>query len=535
MVQVTVEARAGGAVLPPQAVYLLVHARQQAPLAEGRLLDDGRAVFQLPAAALAAGVSHLTVFNSRKQPVCERLFFKAPGPQLLLRGVTDKKQYNAREKVSLEVRSQSPAGQPEAAGLSVAVYQLNALQQGPAADIGSYLWLTSELRGTLDDPAYYLADTPESAAAADLLMLTQGWRRFRWEEVLQATPPALAFAPEVNGHLIRGRVTETLTGAPAPGIATFLAAPSRHIRLYGATSNPQGLMQFEAQDFYGPKEIIVQSDFSRDSTYHFEIFPPFSARYAIARRLPLQLPQQWQPELSQRHLQSQVQQAYFGPDRHLVRAPRLDSTAFYGKPDESYRLDDFTRFPVMEEVMREYVPGVVVRIRKDGFHFLVANRVENSIFQQNPMVLLDGVPVFNVNKIMAFDPRRVRQLDVMTSRYFQGSLVYEGLVSYTTYDGDLGGFNPDPRALLQDYEGLQLSREFYAPVYVTAEQRQSRLPDLRNLLYWNPRISTPATGSQLLTFFTSDQLGQYQVVIQGLSAQGLAGSSTYTFEVKPAL
>jgi hypothetical protein len=189
----------------------------------------------------------------------------------------------------------------------------------------------------------------------------------------------------------------------------------------------------------------------------------------------------------------------------------------------------------MEEVMREYVPGVVVRIRKDGFHFLVANRIQKSIFQNNPMVLLDGVPVFNINKIMAFDPRRVQQLDVMTSRYFQGPQIYEGLVSYTTYDGDLGGFNLDPRALLQEYEGLQLPREFYAPAYETAVQRQSRVPDLRNLLYWNPQVHTPATGSQQLTFFTSDQAGTYQVVIQGLSVQGLAGSSTFTFEVKPSL
>jgi len=53
---------------------------------------------------------------------------------------------------------------------------------------------------------------------------------------------------------------------------------------------------------------------------------------------------------------------------------------FYGKADENYLLDDFTRFPVMEEVMREYVPGVFVRKRRDGFHFLVRDDVNKSLF-----------------------------------------------------------------------------------------------------------------------------------------------------------
>lgn len=534
--KVRVQGRNSTGPLARQALYLLVHARQQAPLAEGRWLESGEAVFLLPRQALAEGISHLTLFNSNKKPVCERLFFSPPKQKMVLDVQAGKKQYGTREKVSLEISSLSVDRQPEAADLSVAVYQLNALQGPAPTDISSYLWLTSELRGAIEAPAEYLAATPQSTAAADLLMLTQGWRRFRWETVLQASPAPKAFAPEINGHLIRGKVSDKLTGAPAAGIATFLASPSKQIRLYNATSNRQGGVQFEVRDFHGPKEIIVQSDFSRDSTYHFEILNPFSESYGASRAQPFHLSRQWEPEITQRHLQSQVQQAYFSPYRNLVTLPRTDSSAFYGKADETYRLDDFTRFPVMEEVMREYVPGVLVRIRKDGFHFLVANRIGNAVFSNNPMVLLDGVPVFNINKIMAFDPRQVQQLDVMTSRYFQGQQVYDGLVSYTTYQGDLGGFPLDARALLQEYEGLQIPREFYVPPYETEQQRQSRLPDLRNLLYWNPRAGTPASGQRQLTFFTSDQPGTYLVVIQGFSRQGAAGTmSSYTFEVKAPL
>jgi hypothetical protein len=230
-----------------------------------------------------------------------------------------------------------------------------------------------------------------------------------------------------------------------------------------------------------------------------------------------------------------VQEAYYDKYQRLIQLPVVDSLPFYGTPDEKYLLDDFTRFKVMEEVMREYVPGVMVRIRKDGFHFLTADRNNKAFFQNNPMVLLDGVPVFNLNKLMAFDPLKIQKLEVVTNRYFQGPQIYEGLVSYTTYNGDLAGFPVDARALLQEYEGLQIPREFYTPVYDTPQQQQSRLPDLRNLLYWAPEIKIRQDGRHQAQFYTSDQEGDYLVVIQGLNPDGQAGSVMIPLAIKKPL
>jgi hypothetical protein len=129
----------------------------------------------------------------------------------------------------------------------------------------------------------------------------------------------------------------------------------------------------------------------------------------------------------------------------------------------------------------------------------------------------------------------LQKLDVITSNYFQGSTQYSGSVSFSTYKGDLAGFPVDSRALIQEYEGFQQQREFYSPSYAMSEEKQSRLPDLRNLLYWNPEVTTTATGAQTLEFYTGDQTGTYVVVAQGISPSGLAGTTRFTFEVKQAL
>jgi hypothetical protein len=186
-------------------------------------------------------------------------------------------------------------------------------------------------------------------------------------------------------------------------------------------------------------------------------------------------------------------------------------------------------------VMREYVPGVLVRKRKDGFHFLVVDRPKHIVLKDNPLTLLDGLPIFDINQIMAFDPLKIRKLEVVANRYFLGQQVYDGVVSYTTYKGDLGGFPLNPHSLIEEYEGLQAPREFYTPRYDTEAQQHSRLPDLRNLLYWNPDVRLASGQPQALDFFSSDQAGRYLVVVQGLTPDGRPGSTSFSFDVKPVL
>ncbi|MEJ7664691.1 MAG: hypothetical protein WKG07_36840 [Hymenobacter sp.] len=130
--------------------------------------------------------------------------------------------------------------------MSVAVYRLDSLSAAGGADITSYLRLAADLRGTIENPSrYFDATNPDAAAAADNLMLTQGWRRFRWAAVLAGRPDSLPYPPELHGPIVRGRVVNRLTNAPVAGIPVFLASPSRRPQLYNSISQPDGGVQFE--------------------------------------------------------------------------------------------------------------------------------------------------------------------------------------------------------------------------------------------------------------------------------------------------
>lgn len=491
---------------------------------------QGEADFVVEKAALLPGISHFTVFNSRRQPVAERLYFRRPRP-LGITVAADQAHYGPRQKVTLRLMLPAGAAPTQA---SLAVYQLDSLAVGaaPLAGIGSVLSLTSDLKGTVEDPDYYLRDSSEvGQRAVDNLLLTHGWSRFRWAEVLAGRAPALPYAPELNGPLLLGQV-RTAAGAPAPGIVAYLAAPSRAARFYTATSGPDGRLLFEPRETYGLRTYTLQTDWRRDSTYQLALLSPYSARYARRPLPPLALGPALAADLTRRHIQAQLQATYYARYRRY-QLPPPDTLAFYGRPPVQYRLDDYTRFKSLEEVLREYVQGVYVRPRKDGVHLLLGDRLHGTLFENDPLVILDGVPVFNTNKLLAFDPLRIQRVVVFTNRYFYGTHDYDGLLSFGTYQGDMQGFPLDPRALLEEYNGLQGQREFFAPRYETSAT--SPLPDQRNLLHWQPAMALAPGATQELTFYTSDQAGRYQVVVQGLAADGQAGSATTVFDVRPAL
>jgi hypothetical protein len=237
-----------------------------------------------------------------------------------------------------------------------------------------------------------------------------------------------------------------------------------------------------------------------------------------------------QNAIEEHSLGMQVQNVYAGNKIKQFYDPGIDSSGFYGKPYKTYLLDNYTRFTTMEEVLREYIREVNVVRSQKRYHIKVLN--ENGFLDGDPLVMLDDVPVFNMDKVIAIDPLKVRKLEVMRDRYFYGPSVQEGILSYTTYKGDLGGVEVDPHAVVLDYEGLQLQREFYSPVYDAESALKSRIPDFRNLLYWQPNVNANKTGKNQLWFYTSDKTGKYIGIVQGITPNGDFGSQYFNFDVK---
>jgi len=366
----------------------------------------------------------------------------------------------------------------------------------------------------------------------DNLMLTHGWSRFHWKDLSpkKDIPPTL-FLPEINGHIITGLILNK-ENKIQPNISTFLSTPSKNINLYPFESNEEGKVFYEMIDFYGEKKILIQVPGDTSNIYKIKVDNPFYSSYPPSDLGTFKLKNALEKTILSRSMAMQASTLYFKEENQKLILPTIDSVSFFGKPNEAYYLDDYTRFQVMEEVLREYVPTVWVRKKKDQFHFMLIDQINKSVFQENPLILLDGVPIFHVNKIMEIDPLKIKKLEVINKQFFMGKFSFKGIVSFKTYNGDLSDLDLDPKIFSLDYEGLQINKEFFSPKYETIQKRESRLPDPRWALFWDPKITTDDHGKYKVEFYTSDVEGSFQMNIQGLTQQGDPVSHHASFVVK---
>lgn len=516
--------------LNSQKVYLFVHNGNQTAAAETLSLNDGKATFRIDKNKLSDGISHLTVFNENGQAVAERLYFKRPQQQLKIEASSDFLQYTTRKKVNLHIALNNEKNKPQNANLSLAVRRLDSLQGMSETDIVSYFWLSSELKGNIESPGYYfLQNNQETNKALDNLLLTQGWRRFVWDEVLKAKTPTFSFLPEFNGHLITGKIVDK-TGSPLRNTNIFLGTPSRRLQFYVSESDSLGRFILNTKDFYGSNELVVQTNTNIDSTSTITIQSPFAEQYAKFSYPSLNVLPTMLNELKQHSFSTQIQNTYLTDQTKQFYDPGVDSALFYGGAYKVYKPRNYTAFNTLEEVLREYVTETYVSKRQKNFQIRILGNT--GLLDGDPLFLLDGVPYFNINKIMASNPNKIEKIEIVRDKYYYGPSYFEGIISLSSFKGNLADIDIEPNALIVDYEGMQLQREFYTPTYETASQQNSRVPDFRSTLYWLPNLPINQQGIGETSFYTSDFPGTYLVAIQGLSSNGIPGSKYIKFEVK---
>jgi hypothetical protein len=514
-----------------RSLYLLIHTRGLVKFARTLTLVNGNASLAIPKQDLGEGVSSITLFNANQQPVCERLFFRMPG-MLEISAQSEMEEYATRKKITANIH----IGKHDSAitNLGISVYRVDSLQNDESPDIRCYLYLSSDIKGNIEHPEYYFNHSGERIESGlENLMLTQGWRRFKWDEVLQSRLPEFEYVPEWAGHIVSGRITDRISGQPLINQTVYLAGPGIKSQLAGCISNSKGQLLYDLPHLQGSNVLVMQSENQNDSNYRLDISNPFSERYSASPFPVFKLSQNLKNEIQFYSIGTQVQNVYLLDNLIKFKTPSYkDSTSFYGEPDRKFFLDDYTRFNSMEEVVREYVTGISVRRRQGRFSFRIMNDALKIFFDLDPLIVLDGVPLFNASEVMALDPLRIKKIEIVTRKYYMGSLVASGIFALYSYNNDMAGLQMNSRALILEYEGLQLQREFYSPRYDIAIPGSKRLPDFRNVLAWEPDIVIGKSGEAQINFYSSDRKGKYMGIVEGINQNGQAGSTRFFFEVQ---
>ena len=506
-------------------VYLLVHTRGILKIATGAITSNGQAIFDFDRMQLGEGVSQAMIMDKEFNPVCERLLFREPVNHLVLTAATDKEKYARREKIALNISVSDSSRQPDMAHLSVAVFKLDSGEQQPSSQIDNYLLLQSGVSQPIDRPeSYFSSESQPDPVAIDNLLLTKTSRRFSWQDIVRGDSPV--YEPEVYGPVINGNMVSTIDGSPAKHISSYLSVPGRNTNFRPAETDGNGKIKFEMTHFTGNESVVFQTNAQRDSTYSITLQNPFSTSYPDRKYTSYAPVAGDSSRLTDRLISARLAEIFDTDTVNTAALLNTDTTYFYGKADESYLLDNFTRFTTMEEVMREYIVSVNVFRKSHKLDLVVLDLPLKRFFENEPLVLVDGVPYFDIDAFMHIDPLKIRKIELVTRPYFLGTQEYDGIVNCVTYHGDLDGVDLNRHARIIAYPGIQPAKFFHEKSYDTEAQQASRLPDFRDLLYWLPELSVSTTEKRALHFYASDLPGRYAILLQGITTNGLPASRT---------
>lgn len=480
-----------------------------------------RASFEIESTNLNDGVVTLAIINENGDLIHERKFFHYSENNNLA-NAAGTSTYGHREKAEVRLGDEVATGDSAQYDLSFAVSAYHPFFDKFELSMRNYVLLDNALPPIMGLSSYF-EDTPRSISVSINNLLIA--------HALSSSKPEERFIPEYRGPLITGQVVNRQTNKPAPGIMAYLSVPGKLPQFYAARSKWDSSLAFEVQDFYGNKEIVVQTNYTQDSLYTVQLDDPFHDEYLELEIPAFDIDEQMKNWILARSENMQITNAYTKYREKPDMLSRIDSASFYHEPDARYFLDDFTRFIVMEEVMREYISGVNVRKNRNGFHFMVLDIDRNLIYDENPLMLLDGVPVFDADEIIALDPLKVRKIETIKRTFHKGLLECKGVVNYSTYEGNLDGYKIHDTALVSEYEGIQPRLQYHFPAYPSSYDKRSKTPDFRNTLCWAPQLN-PDTWPGAQDFYTSDAPGLYQVVVEGIDQKGKVVSYKYRLEVK---
>lgn len=497
----------------PKPFYLIVHTRGIIERISPVSLDNQKNV-QVTLENLPPGISHITLLNHAFNPQCERLIFSYPKKNEYLNLHQEKTDYGKREKVVLNLDMQKSGAGKEQARLSVSVFRSHESIRQPD-NITANLLLTSDIKGITSVPAYFDPDNQSDVQQMDIIMLTHGWRRFDWKDIQQNKPILLTYPAEIHAPILSGRL-QNMEKYPRSIQISFFGKASI---LSSLDIDPDGIFHFEV-----PVRV------TNDKVHFFTMKGPLNSdQIKLYSPFDLNFETKFNPKLNyaagiKQHLESlntniQISQIYRNYNHINGILPKIESinTHFYGEPDYLYPLDDYTRFETVRDLFIEYIRSVLIKKKNKKTGFYVVN---DNFFMGSAMTMIDGIPIFDPEFILNYDPLKVEKVGVITDRYYVGGVSFDGIVNFTTYNGDFGEQDLPAYMIEKAYRGLQQTRVFYSPDYVLHQHLLKRIPDYRNTLYWDPDVRITNNEQIALQFYTADDTGTYQIEINGITNTG---------------
>jgi hypothetical protein len=497
----------------------------------------------IPKSKFPSGIAQFTLFSGKGEPLNERLVFIESTGQLNLAVKPDGTNFKTRDRMRLDVTAKDKDGKPVFGNFSVAVTDETKVPVDEAAEstIFSNLLLTSDIKGYVENPNYYFAsDNADAKQNLDVLMLTQGYRRFEWAKILADSIASPKYQPETSLE-ISGRLM-TLGGRRGiPHGRVSLLSSTAGFAMLDTTADENGHFAFTNLQFKDSSKFVIQAKKNKNSKNLIVDIdslspPPITTRINFSNH----------PDSSFSTYLDNSKQVYDEQIKYGIKTKvrtlqgvtirdkkvELNSSNLNGpgNADQILLMKNISlACPDIIKCLDGKLMGVFIQYDLYGVGY--------------PCILVEGHPVRMKIKLDGFDID-AETLSSLPTEIFESVEVLKTGAYTSVYGGDgyngiilinskRGNFSLTSYPNIVHYmpKGYYKAREFYSPKYDDPKTNKE-MKDLRSTIYWNPDVATDKTGNACLEYFNADGKGTYRVVIEGIDANGNLGRQVYRYKVE---
>ncbi|WP_339715527.1 hypothetical protein [Cyclobacterium amurskyense] len=311
--------------------------------------------------------------------------------------------------------------------------------------------------------------------------------------------------PELYGHIIKGKLLDEKIDTTE---LFFLTLHGSQSHMFVDKPDSKGNLYFDTGNFSYYDYAIIQST-RTDQQVNFILATPFWEKIPEDNfQLPvLKLSREDKTFIEEKILARASHQYYLAP----LKIPEKP-LPFQYITDYSYFLDDYNRFEDMATTIREYVPMVLVRNQNRKTIFKNFNIPYNLVFKENPLLVIDGMPVLDSDAFANFNPKGIARMDIINRYFYINDQQFTGMVNLTSFKNDFGGFDLPKNALFITYSGVQKPYQYFPNTELTINN--DHFPDFRSTLTWQTNLKADENGNLNFTFKPSRLKGRYMLRIQ---------------------
>ena len=484
----------------------------------------------IPTQDLPTGILTITLFDNHWNAIAERITYiknddYSFSPQM------EVQRWGLSKRAKNEIKISVPDN--IASNLSVSVTDL-AIGGDSSSNIISHLLLSSELKGDIYNPSYYFSDNTNTInQQLDLVMLTHGWRRFNWDEVLKGKSPRFLYAKDTAYMSLSGSVL----GVPAvligndASIVLMVKQKGKEGQVIlakvlpnGTFNDPATILFDTAQVYYQFQKAALKDASAQFMTDRLSMFPIKGLSKSIG----------FWPDTTGNYRQLFLANAANNfADKQKVQMLETVILKSKGKSplklmDEKYSSGLFTggdgyQFDMINDPFAASAANVFNYLQGKVAGLQINTNANPPSLQWrggSPQIYLDETPV-DAGFISGLNVSNIAYVKVFRPPFFGagGSGAGGAIAIYTRRGGDV---KPEPGKGLASNKvfGYTPVREFYSPNYGSFKPENEQ-QDIRTTLYWNPSvITTPQQPQVVLSFYNNDVSKAFKVVIEGITKDG---------------